>query len=581
MNGNEKGKNVFKFIFHTFVLIVGFVVGFLFIGKGIKFDFFDKKEKPTEEVIVDVETEVSSEYFEVQLIKDLKDKVISMDEYFKNLLFAEYDQEYLSNRYYKLNRPEFSLDTDFIAYHYGSKITDTTMKYYLDRAILSGVTFDTTKENEKREFGEIVASGINEVRAGDFNKNINLNRAVLSGNGNFVIWYTTSGDSAITGQQAKNIADALEYSRYDYDKLYNRYYSFEADFYNAGNITNSQLAVYAREGIDPKYLKSAMQVYVADYTDKASSKYIVAGDQLVDIYNKFRAGNPDGSVPGPYLIIRASDYNKNKERTMQIVNRELFRYYQYNTYCPDSSCIINDDPFYFDATASFASSIATEKYTYKGLLNEYSAFARSHAGDLLSDELVAKYGDREIGNSLYLYLNYYAKAVPDGNKRIVEAIYKEKPFNYLETKAGSKYLAEVLQNVALQHLKQNDENANLIASPDVSAKLVATDTFDGTSNVDNQIVERLAIHYFVLNRNDHDYKVELGRNNDNIICLLMGVKDGNYTLLAKASVSDINVQFNTGNYQTGDGTPFEQFYIIVGNSSIVNRNVFSLDIIEY
>ena len=223
MNSNEKGKNVFKFIFHTFILIVGFILGFLFIGKGIKFDFFDKKDKPDTEVVVDVNTDVSSDYFEVQLLKDLKDKVVSMDEYFKNLLFAEYDQEYLSNRYYQLKRPEYALDTDFIAYTYESKITDTTMKYYLDRAILSGITFDVDKVNEKREFGDIVASlGADEVKASDFNKSINLNRAILSGNGNFVVWFTTSGNSAITEQQARSIADALEYTRYDYDKMYNR-----------------------------------------------------------------------------------------------------------------------------------------------------------------------------------------------------------------------------------------------------------------------------------------------------------------------------------------------------------------------
>lgn len=583
MNSNGRSKVIFRFVFHMFVLILGFVVGFLFIGKGIKMDFFTKNnntnETKQEEV---VNKEVSSEFIEVQLLQDLKDKVISMDEYLKNMLFAEYDQEYLSTRYYSLKRPEYSYDTDFIAYTYESKITDTTMKYYLDRAILSGVTFDLNKENVKKETGDIVAfAGIDKVNAADFNKNINLNKVVLSGNGNFVIWYTTTGDSAITEQQAKSIADSLEYARYDYDKLYNRYFDYRAEFYNNGSVINAQTEVYQRYGIDPKYLKQAMQVYLVNYTETSSAKYIVAGDKLTNIYNKFKEGDITGTIPGPYLIIKASDYNKSKERTMQIANRELFRYYQYNVYCPDADCIINDDPYYYDATASYASSIATEKYTYRGLLNEYAAFAREHASDLLSDPLIAKYGDRNIGNSLYLFLNYYAEIVPDGSKRIIDAIYQEKPFEYLEKKAGNKSLAEIQELLALEHLKQNNKNANLIASPDVSSNLTASQTFDGTSNVNQQVIEKFGVHYYILNVHDHEYTIELGRNNANIICLLVGVKDGNYTLLSKASVSDINVQFNTANYKTETGGRYSQFYIIIGNSSIVNRNVFSLDLIEY
>ena len=584
MNNNEKGTNILRILFHLIVLIAGFVLGFLFIGKGVRFDsLLGKKEAAVEEQDP-VETEVTSEYFEPQLIQDLKDKVVSMDEFFKNMLFAEYDQEYLSQRYYQLKKSEFAMDTDFIAYTYEEKITDTTMKYYLDRVLLSGVTFDLDKENEKTEKESIVAYvQADEVRAGDYNKKVNLNRAVLSGNGNFVVWYTTTGDSAISESDAMRIANSLEYARYDYDSLYSRYYKFKADFYNTGNVVNSQLAVYNKEGIDSKYLKEAMQVYVVDYTDNASSKYIIAGDHLVSIYNRFREGNADGSIPGPYLIIKASDYVKDKERTMQIANRELFRFYQYNIYCPDESCLINGDPYYFDATASYASAVTTRKTTYSGFLNEVSSFARAHAADLLADETIAKYGEKNIGNALFLYLYYYAKIVPDGNKKIVEAIYKESPFEFLEAKAGDKYAAQILQELALEHLKQNSMNKNLISSPDVEDKLVAQGSFDSTSNVSNRVLERLGLEFYVLNKRDHDYRIELGRSNTNIICMLVGVYNETYTLLAQASVSSINVLFDTANYRIMQepNRTYDTFYIIVGNSSILNKNVFSLDVVEY
>ena len=118
-------------------------------------------------------------------------------------------KEYLSNRYYSLKRSEIPLDTDFIASAYVNKITDIILNYYLNRVLLTGITFDVSQENPEEKKGDVVAFA-DTVYASDFTKKINLNRLVVSGNGNFVIWYTTTGSSAITEGQAREIADELE-----------------------------------------------------------------------------------------------------------------------------------------------------------------------------------------------------------------------------------------------------------------------------------------------------------------------------------------------------------------------------------
>ena len=150
----KEEKNLIKLSLHISILIATFIFGFLVIGKGFRFDFF-KKEKPKEVEVV--EPEVTSEYLEEQLLIDLKDKVITVDEYFKNLLFAEYDKEYLSNRYYSLKRSEIPLDTDFIASAYVNKITDIILNYYLNRVLLTGITFDVSQENPEEKKGDVVA----------------------------------------------------------------------------------------------------------------------------------------------------------------------------------------------------------------------------------------------------------------------------------------------------------------------------------------------------------------------------------------------------------------------------------------
>lgn len=565
----QRAQNITKLYIHIAIIIVALIFGFIVIKKGIKFDLFKKDDKPVEKEVI--KTEVSNEYLENQLLQDWKDKVLNVDEYFKNLLFAEYDKEYLSDRYYPLKRSELPLDTDFIASTYTNKITDVTMNYYLNRVLLTGVTFDINAENQEEKKDDVIAFA-DTVYASDFTKKINLNRLVVSGNGNFVIWYTTTGGSAITIDQARAIANELEIARYAYDKMYNRYFTFKADFKNEGTIRESQLRVYEANGVDPSYLDNAMQVYVANYTETAAAKYVVA-NKLTEIYDRLQFGSVEGSIPGPYLLIRASSYNTSKERTMQIANRELFRHYQYNVYCPDETCLINDDPYYFDAMASYASAVATKKTTFKGFLNEWSAFAREHSTSLLDEENINRYGIKNISNALYLYLYFYANNVPDGAKRIVEALYKEKPFEVLEKQAGD-YKVQLIKKLAMEYINQNNGNANIIASPEVDSNIKAMDSFSGSANVEKKEIEKIGIDYYVLQKgNNANYTIEFARGNENLACLLVGVSGQSYTLLAESPVGSVNVQFNTENYVS-----YDKYYIVVANSSIISTNVYSLDI---
>ena len=54
-------KNILKIAFHAIVLIAAFVLGFLVVVKGVKFDFLDFLTKEESKSIDVVETEVSNE----------------------------------------------------------------------------------------------------------------------------------------------------------------------------------------------------------------------------------------------------------------------------------------------------------------------------------------------------------------------------------------------------------------------------------------------------------------------------------------------------------------------------------------
>ena len=566
------GKNFLKICFHTLLLVGGIVLGFLIISKRITLDTFKSPKQETKEE-EKVEKPVASELLETQLLQDLNDHVVDIDGYIKNLLFAEYDRDFLENRYASLKTFETPLDTDYIVYQYANNISESVLRYYLGRATLKGVTFDANKFNNEPSSDSAVAFS-DPVYAKDTDKNINLNHVLISGNGNFVIWYTDSGSSAITERQAQDIGYNLEVARYAYDKMYNKYFKFKADFVVDGNINKKQTELLKAKGINNKKLTTAMQVYVLNYTETASAKYVLTGDKLLSIYNKFEKNNTDGTIPGPYLIVNAKAYKNDKERAMQIINRELFRHYQYNVFCPESTCIINDDPYYFDALATYGSAAGTKKSTNKGFINEWAALARVSSQNIFNEELVKKYGQKNVANSLAVYLSAYASAVPEGDKKLVDALYQSDPFKKLEERAGDKYLTEAIQTVALGYLKL-DFNNNLIASPEFQEKFVAKDHLYDSKDILDEEIKPLGIAYYILDKDEaKNYTIEFGRSTAKVSCLLLGFKDGVYRTVAKSPVSSVSVQFKTANY-----TNYERYYLVIANATILDSNYYSLKIV--
>ena len=565
------GKHFFIICFHTILIIGGIVAGFLILSGKIDLGGF--KEKKEEKVEEKVQKEVSNEYLENQLLQDLNDRVVDMDGYFKNLVFAEYDRDFLDDRYFSLKTTDTPLDTDYVAYQYMNQISESVLRHYLKRAILKGVSFDRNKNNQEEKTGSLVAFA-NPVHANDANKEINLNNVVISGNGNFVVWYTDTGASAITERQAEEIAYNLEVARYAYDKMYNKLFKFQADFVNEGTITKKQIDILNAKGINGKKLTTAMQVYVANYLETAAAKYVLTGNKLIEIYDKFEKDSSTGSIPGPYLLVNASSYKSDKERSMQLMNRELFRHYQYNVFCPESTCIINDNPYYYDAFATYASAIGTKKSSNKGFINEWTALARVHSMNIFSDDLMKKYGSKNIANSLAVYLYAYANNVPDGEKRLVEALYNSKPFEQLEERAGDKYLTDAIQYVAISYLKQ-DINTNFLAPSDYSEKFVAKEHLYNSKDILDEEIDKLGIAYYILDKDQSkNYTIEFGRSTAKVSCTLLGYKNGVYYPLAKSPVSSVSVQFKTANH-----LEYERYYLVIANATVLDKNYYSLKIV--
>ena len=193
-----------------------------------------------------------------KIYEDYRDGNISTDEYVRYLLYAEFDRSLLDEKY--LNLP-FDLSVhseDLIDKYYNELSTENTM--------------------------------------------INLNQVLLSKNGNFIIWYTTTGDSKTTKENAKKIGDSLEKAVEQCKNLFNLDFKYSPNIFSKGKNYTNQLNILKANDINENYINSAMPIYLVNYGENSSiTQYRGKSKFLTDLYNKFLENDVNGSIMYPYL----------------------------------------------------------------------------------------------------------------------------------------------------------------------------------------------------------------------------------------------------------------------------------------
>lgn len=512
-----------------------------------------------------------------QLLKDYENGEITTDEYVRYSLYAEYDKSLLDKKYSNLSGSDVAIHTDELIDKYYNELSDETLRYYINKVNLENITFELDKENEDSNKVAVSDVLIDKVLAkGD--KVTNLNKAILSKNGNFVVWYTTTGNSAISKDKAQKVADDIEKTVEKYDSLFGSEFKFESNVLSKGNKYKDQLKVLKAENIDSKYLESAMQIYVVDYNDDSKAKYITGSTFLSESFTKlFGAGDKFGSVAFPYILLRPSSFS-NYEELAQLYNHELFHHYQHNILNGQEDLKISDDPYIVEATANWASSLVTNKTTSVGYLNEWAATARIFSSNLMSDEWVKEHGIGNVGYALFVYLNNYSNFVNNGTQKIIKSIYENDSLLYLEDNATKEELTKIQETIALNNLSQSYTNKNLlvdVSEDEYPIKLKGTIT--NNMSFDNVRLNKGAIDYYLLDiSSDKEYEITLVRDNNNVMTTLIGKNGNKYELLQTSSIDKTNYIFNTNDYKDD----YEKIYIAILNILPRLENYYSLTINE-
>lgn len=289
-----------------------------------------------------------------------------------------------------------------------------------------------------------------------------LNKAKLSSGGNFVVFYTDTGDDAISDEKAAELAEMLEEIIAGYRNNLGLEYQYGERIGNDAYSMMSMQAVLHQSGIDMNILDTAMPVYVVDpyseptgtYASYAGRKFGELGMNLIirlgALYGEETARLYVSTPSFPFINILP--FNADSDGLAIVTAHEMGHHYveSYieNTYHASG---VNDD--FVDETAPNWMAInALPGQPVDNLLNgnHYNdIYLKAATGDKISE--ASTYYDFD-GYPAVAFLENYAEVVPGAREKIMDAVYYGDALHYLYEQAGEGDFARVMTRLAERNL---------------------------------------------------------------------------------------------------------------------------------
>ncbi|MBQ7809631.1 MAG: hypothetical protein IJ346_01525 [Clostridia bacterium] len=521
-----------------------------------------------------------------KISKDYEEGKIDVNTYFTQLFYCEYNTAKLDDKY-KSDYEGFTSSenkklNDLIEKH-GDDIDENMIKAYAEKLNMADVKI-VCRDNNSPSVGSKAykASGYNiktltnsanvekttetttateatiseEELAKQDIQNHELDRVILSQSENFLIWYTTIGEDAVTTEEAQSIAEGLE----DTIARYNQLFDLEFDYSPAiewSISTNYKEAVKVLENnsISKSFLNTAMNVYIYNSGSEgpAASHNKISSDGLSQAIAKFL---DDGYVAYPYIHINRQAFN-DEERLQQLYNHELFHEYQ-DIYARELGADYSTAPMvYSDATANMASALAAEYNTTSSFLNDWASqyFANDNTNlQSITDSVSYGYG-------AFPYFYAYSQEVEGWAEPLMYAHTKENPYQYLHDATEHEDMLKIADRLSDYLLTNDFDNNALVSYSTVRTEdVLFKHTFDdGTVHPGSYVMYEI--------KNDVSFEAE-NTNPEYVTLNLYGYKNGRFTKITSGSEK---LKADTATYPR-----YEKFFLTITNGSPVRTGSYKI-----
>lgn len=568
----KKKSKAWIFILIALLLIgAGVAVFFLFFfNKGGEELSFEKKEP---------EPEAYTAAYKLKI--DYEAGMISADEYVKQLTYTEFDSGKLDKKY-KSDKDAVignnSIETilDLISENKDS-ISASTINEFAKHYLLMDVAFGKKEKTSSTNNNGIVLAAESDEKVDNYLHR--LDKVVMSSGGNFLIWYTETGDDKITTEQAKRLGENLEKNIKKYSELTGYEYNYSPFFANETNggvfLTQERLA--AESSIPENKMYTAMNVYVMDTKSESTlatynSHYCEKEQILCDfgyfVQDLFGVNNAP-SVAWPYITVNVKSFSGSSESADQVINHELFHHYQQKIICVTddknaryASCPESkDNGYYNEALANYFSAKVSGGTNKNNFINTWAYFytrAMHHNFKLLTDGASYGYGQ-------WPYFYSYENNVKDGLKYLIEAHKKEKPYEYLQSVASKEERRSAINEAAKYAVTKKYDMGAMNNDGVVTTESLSEQNYNFTGSVPAGAVE-----YYSLGKNWSAVYTDSGDGNTS--ALLFGKKDNKYHLL--------KTEANSTTFESSSFSDYTEYILAITNADILSDSTYQLKYTE-
>lgn len=497
---------------------------------------------------------------------------IDVNTYFTQLVYCEYDTEKLDEKY-KSDVDTFTIsNNDEIMYlieNYRDKLDKDILKFYIENITLQNVVLgekesdsQIKKQSHNNKRYEIKLMS-NEDEWNTYTQNAanhHLDKVCLSRNDNFLIWYTDTGEDAITEQQLKDISNGLEDTIREYEKIFGVEYTYTplTDSVFGKDYKNATILL-EENGMSVSQIKESMSVYIynSGENNSAASYTVVDPAWYKEVLLYLGADKNNAIVTYPYIHINKNSFSTENESLKQLYRHELFHHFQYifGQSTIGKPCSINDN--YSDATANLASALTCDAKTQNSFLNGWADIYTRNTETKLSEIT----DGASLGYGVFPYFYVYSQEVDNWAETLMYAHNETDSYKYVFDNTSKEDLAKVSKTLAYKTIAKKFGNNALYSSKEVTIK--------SKINTPKQIDETINAGSIIYYEISGDLAIDvIGGNKDYVGMSIYGYKNGFFKELS----SDMGkLEFDLTSYKK-----YERFYLAIYNANIVESNTYSI-----
>ena len=408
----------------------------------------------------------------------------------------------------------------------------------------------------------------------------------MTSNKHFIIYYTETGNNAISGEKVAAIGEHLEKVVKGYKKNYGLDFKYENYLKVAPYPIYVEL-VLERNNINKIDAMNAMPVYMINLgEDNAEAFYapglFVQGINITEylnlvgistvIYQKDKEGSltdqvkiqtAAGTYAFPYIVINAGE--PNITNTKLISAHELFHHYQHYI-CGDSNYAeCPSGLFTIETTANLASAQSSG-------IDELgtSLTAHSYYYSQLMEESIDKVG---FGYAAFVFANNYSELVYDGANKFFQSEKYTDPLGYLYKKSNGSY-KEAMLLTAERSLTFDYKNKQFLPyqKNNYWSPSVPKAHNDITANSEHEAINYSSMHYYYVDPStlgESKIYFKAGEQPTHDMTLLLFVKEENK--YKKVYSHDLDEKFVI---KASDWTAYDEIAFAIVESSVHNDGIY-------